>query len=166
MNEDILDSRQCGDCMMCCKLPRIDELKKPANKMCSHAKVGIGCTQYENRPNACRDFYCLWVLQPSFDERWKPNRCGFIIAPTDERALIIVEDPNRPNAYRKEPFYSYFKDMAQKIIADDKFIVATNGRRGVLILPDRDVEFRDVKIEDLQLHRVMRNGQWTFDFHA
>jgi hypothetical protein len=51
----------CGTCNMCCKLPDVPELKKPANQWCAHCEIGQGCRIYETRPVPCRDFECLWL---------------------------------------------------------------------------------------------------------
>jgi Fe-S-cluster containining protein len=51
----------CGNCNMCCKLPDVPELRKPANQWCSHCDIGKGCRIYESRPAPCRNFQCLWL---------------------------------------------------------------------------------------------------------
>jgi len=51
----------CGDCKVCCKRfavvfnKGIKRKDVPCKYQCS------GCTVYDNRPVACRDFNCLWL---------------------------------------------------------------------------------------------------------
>lgn len=45
---------------MCCVLPAIPQLGKPANVPCKHLTPG-GCGIYEKRPQVCREFRCHWL---------------------------------------------------------------------------------------------------------
>lgn len=51
---------QCGDCTACCTVLAITELKKPARRACDHV-CRSGCRIYENRPQVCRQFLCVWM---------------------------------------------------------------------------------------------------------
>lgn len=55
--------RECGSCSACCKVTRIRVLDKPAGQWCRHCEPGgRGCTIYESRPEPCRAFDCLWLI--------------------------------------------------------------------------------------------------------
>lgn len=85
--------RQCGSCTMCCKLLAVKELEKPACQWCSHVIQGKGCSIYETRPTACREFECAW-LQGALPEDWRPDKVKFVVAAASAGdALIIHEDP-------------------------------------------------------------------------
>lgn len=60
---------QCGDCVLCCVIPAIEEAQyaaggmltaaKPFGKVCDHC-TGRGCASYAVRPPVCRNYECLW----------------------------------------------------------------------------------------------------------
>lgn len=52
--------RACGACQLCCVLPAISELGKPANVACKHL-TAKGCGIYDRRPAVCRKFECHWL---------------------------------------------------------------------------------------------------------
>jgi Fe-S-cluster containining protein len=54
------DMRECGSCQACCIWPSIKDVK-PAGERCQHLSQGNGCTIYETRPEACRDYMCSWI---------------------------------------------------------------------------------------------------------
>jgi hypothetical protein len=65
--------RDCGDCGLCCKLLKIVELDKPMFCWCPHFIIGKGCDCYDERPQSCRDFDCLWRLE-QIPENMSPLR--------------------------------------------------------------------------------------------
>ena len=79
--------RSCGDCIACCFVLAIDELEKPALKLCSHlCESGNGCSIHKTRPGTCRAYHCTWRYGwGEKDER--PDRCG-----------LLVEGANHPDA--------------------------------------------------------------------
>lgn len=70
-------ARQCGECSLCCVLPAIPQLGKPANVRCKHL-TAKGCGIYESRPAVCRKFECDW-LKGAGDER--PDVVGAYTTP-------------------------------------------------------------------------------------
>jgi hypothetical protein len=145
--EDLYDSenplvpgRTCGSCMLCCKVPRIDELRKPAGVLCSHAVAGKGCTIRETRPTVCRRFFCAWRLDPNLDSIWKPEICGFVLAISLKYgAFIATVDPDRPLAWKAEPYYRRLKQWAERAFPENKRIIAMVAGHATVVLPDRDV---------------------------
>jgi hypothetical protein len=88
--------RKCGDCTLCCTLAGVNELKKPPGTPCRHLK-GKGCGIYPDRPNACRDFACGWLLG-NFDERFRPDKIGayaafFVTAFVRRCGLSLRDNP-------------------------------------------------------------------------
>jgi hypothetical protein len=131
-------NRKCGSCMLCCKLPRIEDLKKPQNIWCQHAKTQIGCTIYAERPMPCRDFHCFWLDYESFGDEWKPDKAGFFLY-GQQGSIILLVDPGRPRAYESPKYLMRLRIMAQEILdLGGRFIVA-NGNKGKLLLPDREI---------------------------
>ncbi|PFH20812.1 hypothetical protein BX604_5232 [Burkholderia sp. JKS000303] len=68
-------NKQCGGCTVCCEALNIDtpELKKDAGVMCQNA-CEAGCSIYENRPDVCRTWYCLWRRIPDMPENCRPDK--------------------------------------------------------------------------------------------
>ena len=73
--------RECGDCAVCCVLPRIDtpELKKAAGEACPNC-TGQGCGIYETRPPICHAFECGWKRVEDMPPEARPDRLGFLIS--------------------------------------------------------------------------------------
>lgn len=100
--------RVCGNCRLCCKLPGVyslptDEvqIEKPRGQWCTHCAKGIGCTVYENRPQPCRNFNCLWLVHPEMAEELRPDRIHVVMYGLTEEdkqetgaIAVIMEDPD------------------------------------------------------------------------
>jgi hypothetical protein len=93
-------NRTCGTCTMCCKLLGITELSKPRNEWCSHCDIGRGCKAYEDRPESCRAFECLWLQVDAIpeDERLDHTRVVAFFPSTNDSVQVHV-DPSRPLAW-------------------------------------------------------------------
>ena len=65
----LVPGRECGTCMLCCKVMAIDALGKPPGVWCRHIKRGVGCDIYEQRPSECRTFYCHRASGPRVARR-------------------------------------------------------------------------------------------------
>ncbi len=76
-------TRSCGGCSACCVLPRIAvEEFFPQGKAgytpCEHL-CGDGCGVYEQRPDVCRGYICLWRAGMIVgDERRRPDKLGLM----------------------------------------------------------------------------------------
>ncbi len=100
-------ARNCGDCSLCCKLLAVEELAKPSHRWCSHFAPGTGCAIHGEHPHECRDFWCLWMLQPNLGEAWRPKRAHFVLYFIGDGDQLIVDvDPAHPNAWRREPYHT------------------------------------------------------------
>ncbi len=133
--------RSCDGCTLCCKVFRIETLQKAAGSWCPHCKVGNGCAIYEDRPPECRGFQCGYLCEPELDERWKPSVAKFFLwtEPGNQRLAIHV-DPQRPDAWRREPYYSSIKQWAVEAVASGSQVAVFVGMHIWVILPDRDVD--------------------------
>lgn len=57
----------------------VDELKKGRGVLCRHARSSGGCRIYADRPTACRDWSCAWLLgHPAFLESDRPDATGVV----------------------------------------------------------------------------------------
>lgn len=71
--------RSCGECDLCCTVLRVDELGKLGGRCCEHQRGGgKGCGIYENRPNICRSYRCLW-LKGGLEASDRPDQIGAVI---------------------------------------------------------------------------------------
>lgn len=87
----------CGECTVCCKVLRVQELGKPAGEWCASVTAS-GCGRYETRPQSCRNFRCLWLEaqqdqpgHPLFPRWGRPDKSGVMLMvaklPTGEAAI-------------------------------------------------------------------------------
>lgn len=140
------EARTCGDCGMCCKLMGVKAIAKAPHVWCGHFHKGAGCGIYDQRPRACADFSCYWLRAPNLDDRWRPDRARFVLhREHDGQTLVVEVDPASPDAWRKAPFYGAFKAWAARGAARGLTLNVLVGRRGYEILPDRDVDYGQVR---------------------
>jgi hypothetical protein len=145
----LVPGRACGTCMMCCKVPQIDELNKPAGVWCQHAASGKGCNIYADRPSPCRAFYCSWMQDAGLGPEWKPDRAKFVVyVQRNGVNLQVAVDPKFPNAWIKEPYYAQIKKWAREGIDGGQFVFVRIGPRMLVALPDRDADIGTVAAED------------------
>lgn len=64
--------RNCEDCHWCCYFPEIPN--SPVNEWCGHCNSG--CDIYDDRPEVCKNFGCLWYNQEQVPESLRPDLCG------------------------------------------------------------------------------------------
>lgn len=142
--------RSCTGCTLCCKLLKIEELAKPAGTWCEHCHVETGCRTYPDRPQTCRDFLCNYLLNERLGEEWKPSKSKMVL--TTElagRRLTVYVDPQRPEAWKREPYYSRLKEWAANSAPTRGQIIVCIGRRMHMILPDRDVDLGQVNEDEV-----------------
>jgi hypothetical protein len=145
----IVAGRTCGACMMCCKVPHIEEFNKPAGVWCQHAIPGKGCGIYAERPGACRAFYCSWMQDASLGPEWKPDRAKFVVyLQRNGVNLQVAVDPGFPNAWMKPPYYARIKKWARDGAETGAFVFVRIGPRMIVALPDRDQDIGRVDPED------------------
>jgi hypothetical protein len=142
----LVPGRECGSCMMCCKVPYINALKKPPGKWCPHAVFGKGCGIYADRPAVCGAFYCEWMRNPSLGPEWKPDKAKLVVSILPNFLNIWV-DPSVPNAWREPPYFTQIKQWAVEGPERGKFVLVRIGPRLIAVLPDREVDLGHVDPE-------------------
>ena len=84
--------RECGECVVCCVYPRIEEpLHKAAMTHCAHVQAdepevpgkkvcfsGTGCSAYCDRPPVCKEYECAWLLGNG-DISDRPDKSGVLM---------------------------------------------------------------------------------------
>jgi len=130
--------RSCGSCSLCCKLLGIESIAKEPGRWCQHFKRGTGCGVYESRPGECAAFECQWIKYDGWEAEWKPDKARFVMMTQDDgKRLKVVVDPDYPNAWQREPYYSRFKRMSQTATEGRRVFISI-GLRQIVIFPDRD----------------------------
>lgn len=79
------EGRKCGSCRLCCKLLAVGRdddppgtFKKEPFLWCDHA-CDKGCAIYNRRPEACKQFTCVW-LEGAFEDRDRPDRSQIVVS--------------------------------------------------------------------------------------
>lgn len=119
----------------------VTALNKLAAKWCRHFSKSAGCAIYEDRPDDCRVFNCLWLLTGALDESWKPTTAGFVLHSEMGGARLVVEcDPARPHDWRRPHYVAILRRWAA---AAGQEVLVFAGSRGVR-LGDPDTPVRRV----------------------
>ena len=105
-------TRDCNGCTLCCKVLQIAPLEKPANVLCRHCTVGTGCGIYPDRPQVCRTFLCGYLSEPSLGPEWWPATSKMVLT-SDGPRMVVAVDPDEPDAWRREPYYSALRHWAR-----------------------------------------------------
>lgn len=136
--------RACGDCSLCCKVYEFLEVPTSAGEWCRHFAPGLRCTIHETRPNQCRRYQCAWTLNDFIDEVWKPTVSGFVMDIL-ESEVVVFNDPDRPGAWKREPYYSRLKAISSR--SQRPFVQVTVLDQGKIfvVFPESDVEVGPIR---------------------
>jgi hypothetical protein len=107
---------------------------------------------YASRPRECGNFFCAYLTNPELGEEWKPSHAKFVVAyELDGKRIAVYVDPQRPNAWKQEPYYSKLKQWAEAAVPYRGQVLACVGRRTYVVFPDRDVDLGVVGDDELIL---------------
>lgn len=104
---------------MCCKIMAVPDFaaKPDQHDWCGHAnKACGGCAIYPRRPEECRDFHCMWLIDQRIPDYWFPAKSKIVINPKlagDLPIVAFVVDPAYPGRWREEPYFSDIKKLAR-----------------------------------------------------
>ena len=159
----IVEGRSCKDCTLCCKLLGIAELEKPRATWCTHCDVKAGCKIHGAHPAECRDFYCGYLTNAALDESWAPTRSKMVLVYDEVHAprLSVHVDPARPDAWRKEPYYSQIKRWAVAAARRRGQVIVWQGRSTVAVLTDRDKDLGEVRPDQFIITSARQGPQDT-----
>jgi Fe-S-cluster containining protein len=136
----------------------IGELDKPQGVWCPHCSAHTSCAIYDSRPQECRTFYCGWLTSDKLGPEWQPIRSKIVFtAELDGAGIVARVHPTRPDAWRKEPYYSQLKQWAVAGAKIGSQVMVGIGRRAIVILPDREVDLGVVGEDE----RIMTFGRLT-----
>src|SRR6185436_14463741 len=148
-----VSDRECGTCTLCCKLLAVQEINKPPATLCAHCEEGQGCRIYGTRPKQCRLFNCYFLTNKDLREQWRPSKSRIVLVVTPDRTRIGSHvDPERPGAWRREPFYSTLKKWSREALMRAQQIgqvLVSIGKQTIVIFPDRNVDLCIVESDEL-----------------
>jgi hypothetical protein len=134
---DRMSDRACGDCTLCCKVMAIETLDKPAGDWCFHCEPGKRCRIYDDRPSECRAFNCLWLLDPRLGTHCRPSISGLVLTTSDD-GIEIRCDPDRPDAWRRNPYRDEIEKLAMSGEQHDVTVLVITGADMTLVTPGRE----------------------------
>ncbi len=146
---ELVPGKDCGSCSMCCKIFKIAEVDSPPGEWCRHVVQGKGCGIHATRPQVCRGFFCHWLRNPGLDEEWKPEKSKFVLyTELEGRRMVVAVDQSNPTAWKREPYYSQFKQWALMAADTNRQLVVFNNENATLILPHTDMDLGIVNLGD------------------
>lgn len=113
--------RSCGECTACCVVLAIEEdpiHKDPVEPCRFLCQKGGGCGIYDERPELCQKFECLWLRFSLIPEALRPDLCGIMLRIVDKDGSGRVEDIENAvvAAYETRP-QALQEEAAQELIA-------------------------------------------------
>ncbi|MFO1015913.1 MAG: YkgJ family cysteine cluster protein [Caulobacteraceae bacterium] len=136
-------AKSCGPCGMCCKVFAVKELAKPAGVMCAH--YGGGCGIYAARPESCRSFECVWLMDPEMPHRFRPDQTKVVLDQDAKGDRLIARcDPANPLAWRRDPMHAALRGRAADSWRTGKLVLAVAGRRTWVITPKADIDLGEI----------------------
>ena len=109
----------CDNCTICCKVMKVDELDKPGNVWSQHCDIGLGCHIYEDRPESCRAYECVWLKSQRFPHpipgELRPDKSKVVIGTMNNgEEVVLYVTPDRPDAWRKGEFGKLVKSWQSR----------------------------------------------------
>ena len=140
VDNTFVSPRACGPCGFCCNVLEIGPPPKPADVWCQYYASGAGCTIRPTRPGVCRDFQCIWTYAATLDDRWRPDKCRFVMRSGPSEELVIDVDRQAPGAWRREPFYGQIKAWSQRHNPPHRTVIVRAGGRAYVVFPEGEID--------------------------
>jgi hypothetical protein len=119
----VTEKLSCQSCSACCFHFSVDEIEKPFCQWCQYAKPsdGGGCTIYNNRPQACRDYRCAWLISQDRPGQEMPlsmrpdkSKCMFSVSPDNPKWIYCHVFPNYADAWKKGEIWDKIQDLLRR----------------------------------------------------
>lgn len=149
----------CQDCTGCCTVFEVKGVDKAFGEPCRHlgkTLFGTGCTIYNERPDACRHYVCLWLdsqRRPeveAFPEAMRPDVSKCVLGwpwGTDRETLFVYPYPGYDTAWQRPPVSLYLRSILAK---GAKIVVVTKDKRiaikGDMAFIGTESEFEDLAV--------------------
>ncbi|MGD9921972.1 MAG: hypothetical protein AB7V13_11070, partial [Pseudorhodoplanes sp.] len=97
-----------------------------------------------------------WLLVENLGPEWKPDHGGLVLQPggfsTGAQCLVINVDPDRPDSWRRSPYFDQIKAWAARAAGqttgDVYYVLVIVDERRIVVLPDRDIDLGDFGAQD------------------
>jgi hypothetical protein len=111
----------CEDCTGCCIVFEVKEVEKPFGQACKHlgpTLFGPGCQIYNERPDSCRRYVCLWldsqrrVEVERMPEGLRPDVTKVVLGwpwGEDRETLFVYPYPGHDMAWQQQPVAGVLK---------------------------------------------------------
>lgn len=94
----------------------------------------------------CAVYYCDYRTVAHLGKEWRPVDCGMVMSYAPEaRRVDIQVDPDRMDAWRKEPFFTQIKLIAENALRGQGYLIVWQGNEAIAVLPDREVNLGQVQ---------------------
>jgi hypothetical protein len=155
----------CQDCTACCQVFEVKDeklgLDKAFGEPCKFLGRDIhgpGCGIYHDRPDACRNYVCLWLeaarsVTRIAPEDMRPNVSGCVLGwpwGIDRETLHVYPIPGHPkypDAWRVPPVSDYLQDLLRR---GGKLMIFIEGKR-IAIRGDMAVIGTEEEFEQLTM---------------
>lgn len=147
----------CQDCDGCCRVFEVKDVNKAFGEACKHlgpTLFGHGCQIYNERPDACRRYVCLWLDSQrrqeveSLPEQLRPDVTKVVLGwpwGTDRETLFVYPYPGHETAWQYGDVAQYLGAVLSKgakvvIVAGDKRIAI----KGDMAIVGTEDEFAEI----------------------
>lgn len=117
--------RSCGTCTKCCDGWLSGEVRGHSmypGKPCFFVTIGVGCNDYENRPeNPCKDFRCVWLVDDEIPESKRPDLSNIVVTYAELDGIYYTRLVSAGDKLDKDSldwYISFYKDRSANIWFD------------------------------------------------
>jgi len=155
-------ARTCDGCTLCCKVMQVDPpIDKPMNVWCRHCEPGKGCGIHTTRPDVCRSFHCVWLMDGRLGEEWQPERCHMVLwLDLEGRRFNVNVDEDHPDAWLSTLYNTQLRNLAAWSLPQGGQVVVYVGGLTFVILPDRHVELGVIESDEYIFIEHLPDGGW------
>jgi hypothetical protein len=140
------------------------EPPKPERVRCAHCSTD-GCGIYDDRPEVCRGFQCLWLASQripghALPPAMRPDRSGVVLDLNE--AMTVIAHTERPNSWRREPMRSWLLSKA----ARHNVILERDGGAALLAADERLTPLTRVGVDPDTNNRLYVRTAHLAKYHA
>lgn len=110
------EKRTCGDCTLCCKILSVLDLEKPPMTWCEHCDIGKGCRIYDQRPESCQAFNCMWLINEWMPDEMRPDRCKIVFESLyGTKVILAMLNEGADNAHERQPVAALIEHLVARL---------------------------------------------------
>lgn len=123
--------RECSGCTVCCYVAHVPEIRKRSNSLCPKCVARVGCREYRDRPQSCKNFECSW-RSGEVGAGLKPDECGVMFERVG-RFLVGFTGRTNPRAWAAA---AVIDEIKRHLSAGTPVFVLEGGERWNVLLPE------------------------------